>query len=171
MGAQGGHRRNAPSGEGEPVEQAFGHDGKGRSGAETPESQHRLGAGKGLDPGPQLRAQAQAPAREPSDEAAGDVGDDDHAGESLPAPLHEQPRVPDALLREAAGLEGPPQPAARRVAEAQAGCGGRAHAPGGQVLPPLGAAVQLPGVEPGGLRQQGGVAGRQSGGLGTPRSG
>ena len=34
------------------------------------------------------------------------------------------------------GLKGPPQPVARRVAEAEAGCGDRADAPRGQVFLP-----------------------------------
>ena len=103
------------------------------AGSETPQAQHRLGAGKGLEPGRPVGIDR--PAREPPHEAAGDVGNDDHSGEPLRSPLHEQPRVPHPLLREAAGLQGLPQPAARRIAEAQAGGGDRADAPGGQVRP------------------------------------
>ena len=39
------------------------------------------------------------------------------------------------LLGEAEGLQGLPQPAARRMAETEAVCGDRADAPRGQVLP------------------------------------
>ena len=133
LGAQGRDRRKAPSGKGEPVEESLGDDRPRRGRAEAPEAQHRLGAGEGLEAGRPVRAYG--PPDEPADEAAGDVGDDDHVGEPLRAPLHEQPRVPDALLREAAGLQGQPQPDARRIAETEAGCGGPADAPRGQVLP------------------------------------
>ena len=53
--AQGSDRRKAPSGNGEPVEEALGHNRPGRGGAETPKTQHRLGAGKRLEPGSPVR--------------------------------------------------------------------------------------------------------------------
>ena len=123
----------APSGKEEPVEDALREDDPGRGGAEPAESEHGLWAGKGLEPG--LHVRFQGPALQPADEAAGGVGDDDHAGEPLRASLHEQPRVTDALLGEAEGLQGLPQPAARRIAETEAGCGDGADAPRGHVPP------------------------------------
>ena len=137
--AESGAGWDAPSGKGEPVEQPLGHDRPIRGGAETPETQHWLGAGEGLEAGCPV-GNDRSPG-EPADEAAClprtryGVGDDDHAGEPLRSPLHEQPGVPDALLGEAEGLQGLPQPVARRVAEAKAGCGVRADAPRGQVRP------------------------------------
>ena len=122
----------APSGEEEPVEDPLGYDRPIRGGAEPAEPKHRLGTGRGLEAGRPVGIDG--PTDEPVDEAAGDIRDDDHAGEPLRSPLHEQPGVPDALLREAAGLQGQTQPAARRVAEVEAGCGVRADAPRGQVL-------------------------------------
>ena len=112
LGAESGAGWDAPSGKGEPVEQPLGHDRPIRGGAETPETQDRLGAGRSLEAGCPVGID-RSPG-EPADEAAGDVGDDDHAGEPLRPPLHEQPGVPDALLGEAEGLQGLPQPVARR---------------------------------------------------------
>ena len=51
LGAQGSDRRKAPSGKGEPVEQALGEDRPRRSGAETPQAEHRFGAGQRLEAG------------------------------------------------------------------------------------------------------------------------
>ena len=81
------------------------------------------------------------------------------------------PESLDALLGEALGLQGLPQPAARRIAETEAGCGDRADAPRGQVLPRFWTTPEPSGVEARRRREQVGVAGRQRGGLGTPRSG
>ena len=135
LGTQGGYGGKSPAGKEEPVEYALRDDRPQRGAAETPQAQDRLGAEQRLEPG--RPAGVYGPAHEPSDEAAGGclprtrygVGNDDRAGEPLRAPLHEQPGVPETLLGEALGLQGLPQPAARRVAEAQAGCGVLADAP------------------------------------------
>ena len=92
------------------------------------------------------------------------------ANRSAPRSMN-SPGVPDALLGEAEGLQGLPQPAARRVAETEAGCGDRADAPRGQVLPRFCVTPEPSGVEARRRRQEGGVAGRQRGGPRTPRSG
>ena len=169
LGAQGCGSRKAPSGKGEPVEDPLGDDRPRRRRAETPHPKHRLGAGQSLEPGRPVGIDG--PADEPADETAGGVGDDDHASEPLRSPLHEQPAVPEPVGREAVRLKGLSQPAARRIAEAQAGCRGRADAPRGQVLPPFGMTAQPSGVEPSRRRQQGGVSRRQRGVPSPPRSG
>ncbi len=89
LGAQGCASRKAPSGKGEPVEDPLGDDRPRRRRAETPHPKHRLGAGQRLEPGRPVGIDG--PADEPTDETAGGVGDDDHAGEPLGSPLHEQP--------------------------------------------------------------------------------
>ena len=161
LGAQGSAGWEAPSGEEEPVEDALRDDRPGRCGAEPAESEHRLGAGKGLKPG--LLVRFQGPALQPADEAAGEIGNDHHVGEPLRSPLREQPGVPDALLGEAEGLQGLPQNAARRIAEAEAVCGDGADAPRGQVLPRFCRTPETTGVEARRRREQCGVAGRQRG--------
>ncbi len=60
LGAQGSDGGEAPSGKGEPVEEGLGDDRPRRGGAEPSESEHRLGAGKGLEPGPCVRLQRPA---------------------------------------------------------------------------------------------------------------
>ena len=169
LGAQGSDGRKAPSGKGEPVEQALGHyrprQGRGRACRDPAPAWGREGPGSGAS------GRERRPDREPADEAAGGVGNDDHAGEPLRTPLHEQPGVPDALLGEAEGLQGLPQPAARRIAETEAGCGDRADAPRGQVLPRFCVTPEPSGVEARRRRQQCGVPGSQRGGPRTPRSG
>ncbi len=92
LGSESGAGWDAPPGKGEPVEDAFGNDRPGRRGAETPEAEHRLGAGRSLEAGRPVGVYG--PAHEPADEAAGGVGYDDHPGEPLRSPLHEQPGVP-----------------------------------------------------------------------------
>ena len=169
LGTQGGDGWETPSGKGEPVEDPLGDDRPGRRRAEAPEAKHRLGAGRGLEAGRPVGVYG--PPDEPADEAAGDVGNDHHPGEPLRAPLHEQPAVPDALLGEAAGLQGLPQPASVSAMRRAAGCGGLADAPRGQVPPRFCVTPEPSGVEARRRREQGGVAGRQRGGLGTPRSG
>ena len=70
LGAQGGAGGEAPAGKGEPVEDPFGHHRKRWSGAETPKTEHRLGAGKGLEPGLHV-APAQPVKSLPSRQAGG----------------------------------------------------------------------------------------------------
>ena len=152
LGAQGCDGRKAPSGKGEPVEDPLGDDRPGRRGAETPHPKHRLGAGQPLEPGRPVGVDG--PADEPAGETAGGVGNDDHSGEPLGAPLHEQPAVPEPVGVEADRLKGL----------------SLADAPRGQVLPPLRMTAQPSGVEPPRRRQQGGVPWGQRGGLGAPRS-
>ena len=123
-GTQGCDRGKAPPGKGEPVEDPLGDDRPGRRRAETPHPKHRLGAGQSLEPGRPVGIDG--PADQPADEAAGGVGNDDHAGEPLRAPLHEQPAVPEPVGGEAVRLKGLSQPATWCIAEAQAGCRGRA---------------------------------------------
>ena len=160
LGAQGCTGGEVPGGKSDPVEDALGDDRPQRGAAKTPQAQHRLGTGQRLEPGRPVGVYG--PAHEPADEAAGDVGNDDRAGEPLRPPRHEQPGVPETLLREALGLQGLPQPAARRIAEA----------PRGQVLPRFCVTPELPGVEARHRRQQVGVAGWQRRGLRRlPRSG
>ena len=166
LGAQCCDCGEAPTGKGKPVEDPLCHDRPGRRNPKTPKPKRRLGAGQRLEPGRPVGSDG--PSDKPADKAAGGVGNDDHAGESLHAPLHEQPAVPEPVGGEAHRLKGLPQPAARRVAEAKTGRGVKADAPRGQVLPGNGAAPELPGVEPRRRRQQRRVPGRQGSRPGTP---
>ena len=125
--AEGGAGGDAPLRQRKPVEDPFRDDRPGRRVAETPKSKHRLGARQCLEAGRPVGVYG--PTDEPADESAGDIGNDYHPGESLPSTFHEQPAVPEPVGGEAAGLKGLPLPAARGVAEAQAGCGGLADAP------------------------------------------
>ena len=76
---------------------------------------HRLGAGKGLEPGPRVRSPGPGPSSQRTSPPE-TLGDDHHAGEPLRTPLGEQPAVPDALLGEAGRTQGPaasPPPGAK----------------------------------------------------------
>ena len=159
VGAQGGDRGDAPPSKGKPVEEAFGHHRKTRSGTKTPKSKHRLGAGEGLEPGP--GAGIDGATREPADKPAGEFGDDHHPGEPLGTPLGEQAAVPGPVGGEAEGLKCLPQTAARGETEPKPDGGLKADAPRGKVLKPGGAAPELPSVEPRRRRQERRVPGRQ----------
>ena len=169
LGAQGSAGGEAPSGEGEPVEEPLGNDRQRRRGAEPAEPKHRLGTGQSLESGRPVLIDC-APG-EPADDPAGDVGDDDHAGEPLGASLHEQPGVTEPLFGEACRPEGLPQPVSRRVAKAQSYCRIGSYSPCGEVLPRFCVTPEPTGVEARRRGQQGGVAGRQRDGPRTPRSG
>ena len=138
---------------------------KGGAGPRRPKSKHRLGTGKRLEPGRPVGVYR--PPDKPADKPAGGVGDDHHPSEPLTA-LGEQPAVPEPLGGEAVRLKVLPQPAPRRVAEAEPQGGVKGDAPRGKVLPSCGAAPQLPGVEPDRRRQQGRVPWGQRGCPGTP---
>ena len=140
-----------------------------QGGAETFKPKHRLGAGEGLEPGSPVGLYG--PADEPADERAGGVGNDDHSGEPLPAPFHEQSAGPEHVGVEARRLKSFPQSASRRVAEAEPQGGVKADAPGSQVHMSFGAVPEPTGVEPSRRRQQGGVSRRQRGVPSPPRSG
>ena len=172
LGAQGGAGGQAPPGKDKPVEDALGKHRPGRRGAEPAKPKHRLGAGQGLETG--LHLGVQGPAHKPADKAAGclprtryGVGNDHHAGEPLRTALQEQAGVPEPVGGEASRLKGLSQPAPRREAETQAGCGVKPDAPRGKVLPRLRVTAELPGVEPRRRRQQGRVPRRNRGGRAT----
>ena len=131
LGAEGGAGGDAPPGKGKPVEDLLGDHRPRRRNPKTPKPKHWLGAGQRLEPGRPVGIDG--PPDKPADKAAGGVGNDHHPGEPLHSPLHEQPAVPEPVGGEAVRLKSLPQPAARRIAEAQAGCRGRADAPRGQV--------------------------------------
>ena len=165
LGAQGSDAGDAPLRKGKPVEDALGHHREGRRGAETPKPKHRLGAGKRLEPGRPVGVYG--PPDKPADKTAGGVGNDHHPCEPLTA-LGEQPAVPEPSGIEAVRHKGLPQPAPRRVAEAETQGGVKSDAPRGQVLPCRRAAPELPGVEPDRRRQQGRVPWGQRDCPGTP---
>ena len=134
------------------------------AGPRRPRPSTGLVTGKGLEAG-FCPVGSDGPTGEPADESAGDVGDDDHPGEPLRSPLHEQPGVPDDASRRSRGTPGPA--AARRPAHSRDRGGlrrpGRRPArPGTPAL--LSERRSLSGVEARRHRQQGGVAWRQRGG-------
>ena len=122
----------APLRQGEPVEDPLGHDRPGRRRAETPHPKHRLGAGQRLELGRPVGVYG--PPDEPTGETAGDVWHDDHPGEALRAPLHEQPCSPGCASRRSRRTPGP----------AAARCPAHSRGPGG--LPRTGRRPARPGT-------------------------
>ncbi len=165
--AERGASGHAPLGERQPVEQSLGEHRPRRCGAKLPGPEQGLGTGQRLEPGRTLRLHGTS--GEPPDTPAGNqIGDDHHPSEPLPV-LGEQPRSLQALRGEPGSSEVGAQPAARRVAEAEAGCRFRADAPRAQVRLRYEAAPQPAGVEPGGCSQQGGIGRWRNGAPGRGR--
>ena len=169
LGPQGSAGGDAPLREGEPVEEPLGHDSPWWGGAEPAEPKHRLRAGQGLEAWRPVLIDG--PPGEPADDPARGVGDDDHAGEPLRAPLHEQAGVTEPLFGEPGGLECLPQAVSLRVAKTQPRRRIESYSPCGEVLSRFWVTPEPTGVEARRRGQQGGVPGCQRGGSRTPRSG